>query len=167
MVTGEANGEVLRRASIDDAPAIRALTRQAYAKWVPLIGREPTPMLADYAAAVQKHRIDLLYVDGELAALIEMIPEPASLLIENVAVSPAFQRRGLGRRLLAHAEEVGVSLGYGEIRLYTNERYVGNVALYLKLGYRIDREEEFRGTLRVHMSKPLPGRPAATCSTSP
>jgi GNAT superfamily N-acetyltransferase len=167
MVTGEANGEVLRRASIDDAPAIRALTRQAYAKWVPLIGREPTPMLADYAAAVQKHRIDLLYVDGELAALIEMIPEPASLLIENVAVSLAFQRRGLGRRLLAHAEEVGVSLGYGEIRLYTNERFVGNVALYLKLGYRIDREEEFRGTLRVHMSKPLPGRPAATCSTSP
>ena len=166
-MTGEANGEVLRRAGIDDAPAIRALTRQAYAKWVPLIGREPMPMLADYVTAVQKHRIDLLYTDGELAALIEMIPEPASLLIENVAVSPALQRRGLGRRLLAHAEEVAVSLGYGEIRLYTNERFVGNVALYLKLGYRIDREEEFRGTLRVHMSKPLPGRAAATCSTSP
>jgi GNAT superfamily N-acetyltransferase len=167
IVTGEANRQVLRRASIDDAPAIRALTRQAYAKWVPLIGREPMPMLADYVAAVQKHRIDLLYADGELAALIEMIPGPASLLIENVAVSPALQRRGLGRRLLAHAEAVAASLGYGEIRLYTNERFVGNVALYLKLGYRIDREEEFRGTQRVHMSKPLPGRAAATCSTSP
>jgi ribosomal protein S18 acetylase RimI-like enzyme len=151
IVTREANGEVLRRASIDDAPAISTLTRQAYAKWVPLIGREPLPMLADYVAAVQKHRIDLLYVDGELAALIQMIPEPLSLLIENVAVSPAFQRRGLGRRLLAHAEEVALSLGYDEVRLYTNERFVGNVALYLKLGYRIDHEEEFRGSpARAH-----------------
>jgi GNAT superfamily N-acetyltransferase len=166
-MTGETSSEVLRRASIDDAPAILALTRQAYAKWVPLIGREPMPMLADYAAAVQQHRIDLLYVEGELAALIEMIPEAGSVLVENVAVSPAFQRRGLGRRLLAHAEDVALSLGYGEIRLYTNERFVGNVALYLKLGYRIDRKEEFKGSLRVYMSKPLAGRNAATCSMSP
>ena len=49
-----------------DASAIRALTREAYAKWVPVIGREPKPMMADYAEAVQKHRIDLLYLDGEL-----------------------------------------------------------------------------------------------------
>jgi hypothetical protein len=75
---------------------IRVLTREAYAKWVPLIGREPLPMLADYAEAVQKHRIDLLYLAGDLAALIEMIPQTGHLLIENVAVSPAFQRRGGG-----------------------------------------------------------------------
>jgi hypothetical protein len=57
----------LRRATIAEAPAIRALTRQAYAKWVPLIGREPKPMGADYVQAVQKHRIDLLYIGSELA----------------------------------------------------------------------------------------------------
>jgi GNAT superfamily N-acetyltransferase len=168
-MTGQANSEavVLRRATIDDAPAIRALTRQAYAKWVPLIGREPMPMLAGYAAAVQSHRIDLLYLNGELAALIEMIPQAGSLLVENVAVAPALQRRGLGRRLLAHAEEVAAALGYGEVRLYTNARFVGNVELYGRLGYRIDREEEFRGSLRVHMSKPLAARNAPICSTSP
>ncbi len=168
MAAGEANSEapVLRRATIDDAPAIRALTRQAYAKWVPVIGREPLPMLADYAAALHNHHIDLLYLDGKLVALIEMIPQPGYLLVENVAVSPAFQRRGLGRKLLAHAEAMAAALGYGEIRLYTNERFVGNVELYRRLGYRIDREEEFRGSLRVHMSKALGSLAAPICSTS-
>ncbi len=49
----------LRRAVDDDAPAIREPTRVAYAKWVPVIGREPKPMTADYKVAVRRHRIDL------------------------------------------------------------------------------------------------------------
>ena len=145
----------LRAATASDAGAIRSLTREAYSKWVPVIGREPKPMAADYDEAVLKHRIDLLHLDGELAALIEMIPEEGHLLIENVAVSPRFQNRGLGRRLLAHAEHVAASLGYPEVRLYTNKAFAENVQLYRKVGYGIDREEEFKGGLTVHMSKPL------------
>jgi ribosomal protein S18 acetylase RimI-like enzyme len=109
----------LRQALGTDASAIRDLTREAYAKWVPVIGREPKPMTADYAEALRKHRIDLLYLDGKLAALIETIAEPDHLLIENVAVSPAFQGRGLGRKLIAHAEQLAGSLGHDEIKLYT------------------------------------------------
>jgi predicted N-acetyltransferase YhbS len=145
----------LRPATAADASAIRALTRDAYAKWVPIIGREPKPMAADYVDAVRRHRFDLLHVRDELAALIETIPESDHLLIENVAVSPPFQRQGLGQRLMAHAEHVARSLGYSQIKLYTNSLFAGNVALYGKLGYRIDREEEFNGGIAVHMSKPL------------
>ena len=36
-----------RPARRDDAEAIRDLVRAAYAKWVPLIGREPMPMKED------------------------------------------------------------------------------------------------------------------------
>jgi GNAT superfamily N-acetyltransferase len=114
---------LLRPAAVEDAAAIRSLTREAYSKWVPVIGREPWPMTADYAEAVQKHRIDLLYLGGKLAALIEMIPEADHLLIENVAVSPAFQGRGLGRKLMAHAEQVAATLGHSEVKLYTNKLF--------------------------------------------
>jgi hypothetical protein len=62
----------LRRAVAADAQAVRALTRAAYAKWVPLIGREPLPMTADYNRAVIEHVIDLVEEDGILRALIEM-----------------------------------------------------------------------------------------------
>jgi ribosomal protein S18 acetylase RimI-like enzyme len=152
----------LRRAIAADAAAVRSLTRQAYAKWVPVIGREPKPMQAEYAEALRKHRIDLGYVAGELVALIETIAEPDHLLIENLAVAPAFQGRGLGRALMAHAERLAAGLGYAELRLYTNQLFVENVGLYLRLGYRVDREEPFAGGIVVHMSKPVRARPAAT-----
>jgi N-acetylglutamate synthase-like GNAT family acetyltransferase len=84
----------LRQATPSDAAAIRHLTRQAYAKWVPLIGRELKPMTADYEIAVQRHRFDLLSSEGVLAALIETVDEGDQLLIENLAVAPTFQRQG-------------------------------------------------------------------------
>jgi len=145
----------LRQAKATDAASIRELTRVAYAKWVPLIGREPKPMTANYEEAVARHRFDLLYIDGTLAALIETIRESDHLLVENVAVSPSQQGRGLGRRLMAHAETLARELGYREIRLYTNQRFVENITLYQKLGYRIYREEVVPVGVVTHMSKPL------------
>ena len=146
----------LRRAVLGDVAAIRQLVREAYARWVPAIGREPRPMGADYVAAVRDHRIDLLYLDGVLAGLVETVDEGDGLLVENLAVSPAFQRRGLGSRLMAHAEAVALSLGHERIRLFTNKRFAENVILYRRLGYDVDGEEDLGGgTIRVDMSKTL------------
>ncbi len=102
----------LRRAASTDAPAIRDLSRTAYAKWVPLIGREPMPMTADYDRAVTEHIIDLVEERGELLALIEMVPAPDHLLIENIAVRPDQQGRGLGDLLLRHAETLALSMEF-------------------------------------------------------
>ena len=146
---------IIESARADDAAAIRDLTRAAYAKWVPVIGREPLPMAADYDHAVRHHRIDLLRLDGDLAGLIEMIPATDHLLIENVAVALAFQGHGIGRRLMAHAEETARALGVSEVRLYTNKLFAANIGFYLALGYGVDREEPFRGGWTVHMSKRL------------
>jgi GNAT superfamily N-acetyltransferase len=145
----------MRQATAADAGAIRELTRTAYAKWVPLIGREPKPMTANYDEAVTRHRFDLLYVDETLAALIETIREADHLLVENVAVSPSFQGRGLGRKLMAHAETLAHELGFGMIRLYTNQRFVENIELYRRLGYQVDREEVVPVGVVTHMSKRL------------
>jgi ribosomal protein S18 acetylase RimI-like enzyme len=148
------NKEELRQGVATDAAAIRDLTRAAYAKWVPVIGREPKPMTADYAEALRKHRFDLLYVEGKLVALIETVQGANHLLIENVAVAPSCWGRGFGRKLMAHAEKIAASSGLSEIRLYTNKLFAENVELYTKLGYLVDREEEFNGGVVVHMRKP-------------
>ena len=147
----------LRRATPRDAAAVRDLVRAAYAKWVPVLGREPLPMTADYDAVVRDHIVDMLHLDGTLAALIEMHPKADHLLIVNVAVSPAHQGRGYGRALLVHAEELAHSLGLKELRLYTNARFTENVKLYERVGYQIDREEEASPHLGVfvYMSKRL------------
>ena len=76
-------------------------------------------------------------------------------MIENVAVAPVFQGRGLGRHLLTHAEQLALDLGYAEVRLYTNKMFEANVRLYLAVGYRIDREETSALGVTVYMSKPI------------
>lgn len=144
----------LRLACPADAPAIAALTRAAYAKWVPLIGREPLPMTVDYQKAVAAHRFDLLEEADRLAALIETTPQDDWLLIVNVAVDPAFQKKGHGVRLLAHAEDLAADAGLAGTRLYTNQRFAENIALYAALGYSVEREEALNGGLAVHMVKP-------------
>ena len=143
----------LSRAAPSDAPAIRQLVRAAYAKWVPLMGREPKPMLADYDLAVREHEVDLVYVDGTLAALIELILHPDHLFIENLAIAPGHQRLGLGRRLLAHAEVRAQALGLAEMRLLTAQAMAGNAAFYQSVGYRVTRTEPFKGGFTVYMSK--------------
>ena len=138
----------------DDVDAIRDLVRAAYAKWVPLIGREPMPMKTDYAVAIAERDFDLL-CDGEiLVGLIETEHRPDHLWIENVAVHPDRQGQGLGRKLLKWAETRAEVAGTGEIRLLTNEAFEANIRLYKKVGYKIDRTEPFHlGGTTVYMSK--------------
>jgi len=112
-------------------------------------------MAADYDRAVRDHEIDLFHADGELIALIELIRNPDHLFIENVAVTPARQGRGIGRRLLAHAEQKARDQGVPEIRLATNSAFESNIRLYLSVGYRIDRHEPFMGGAAVYMSKKI------------
>lgn len=146
-------GPVIRRATLADAEAIRQLTRQAYAPWVEAVGREPLPMTADYEAAVKNHLIDLAYCGDEFCALIEMVVEPGCLLIENLAVVPDHQGRGLGTTLLRHAERQADGLGLTSVRLYTNRAFGSNVAYYERFGFAIEREEPFMGGRTVYMRK--------------
>ena len=144
----------LRRAAQGDAAAVRAVTRDAYAKWVPLINREPLPMTADYDRAVSEHLIDLWEEGGELLALIETIPAEDHLLIENVAVRPDQQGRGIGDRLMRHAEALARSLGLDEVRLYTNAAFAANLAFYARRGYReYRRATVIPGSVVVYMKK--------------
>lgn len=145
----------LERAIASDAPAVRQLVRQAYAKWVPIFGREPMPMTADYDAAVRDHEIELLYVADTLAAMIELIIRPDDLFIENISVAPGHQGRGLGRYLIAHAEVRAKMLGLAKLCLLTGQLMESNMRLYQSLGFKVDRTEPFMGGFTVYMSKDL------------
>jgi ribosomal protein S18 acetylase RimI-like enzyme len=153
---------LIKRAGSQDVQAVRRLVREAYAQWIPVIGREPMPMKADYERAVQDHEIDLLYSDGNLVACIEVILLPDHLFIENIAVIPHRQGQGLGRRLLRHAEEKARNADLHELRLLTNQAFEANIRLYEAVGFQIDRTEPFAGGgSTVYMSKAI--APVISC----
>ena len=113
-------------------------------------------MTADYERAVTEHIIDLYEEGSQLLALIEMIPLSDHLLIENIAVCSDQQGKGVGDKLLRHAEDYAKSLGFGEIRLYTNAAFASNLAFYAKRGYsEFLRETLAPGAVAVHMRKAI------------
>jgi len=144
-----------RPAEPADAAAIRDIVRSAYGKWVPVIGREPLPMRADYDKAVAEHPFDLAVEGDRIVGMLETMLEDDHLWIENVCVAPQAQGRGIGRLLLELAEEKAREAGRRELRLLTNGAFEANVSLYRRHGYTIDREEPFMNGTTVYMSKKL------------
>ena len=125
-----------RPARTEDEAALAALARAAYAPYVPRLGREPPAMRPDFARRIAEAAVWVFDgpdgVDGYVIAL----RQGDALLVENVAVAPERQGRGIGRRLLAFAEDLALRRGLRATRLYTNLVMTENQALYARLGWR-------------------------------
>jgi len=148
----------VRRAAEADVVKLTAVAAEAYQPYVPRIGREPAPMTADYGQAVCTGLTWVAEEDGEIVGLLVLVVHPDHLLLENVAVRPAAQRRGVGARLLALAENEARARGLDEIRLYTNEAMTENLAYYPRHGYTETHRAEQDGFRRVFFTKRLAGR---------
>jgi ribosomal protein S18 acetylase RimI-like enzyme len=146
---------VIRLAGPGDVDALGAIAAAAYQKYIPRIGRAPAPVTADYAQAVRSGQAWAAIQDGQVAGFVVLIPRPGYLLLDNVAVLPAAQNRGVGARLLGLAEEHARSLGLAEIRLYTNEAMTENLAYYARHGYAETHRAEQDGFRRVFFRKPI------------
>ena len=153
---------VLRRATEADAPSITELVADAYRHYEPLIGRTPMPMLIHYEEAVRTHDVWVLEANGSLVGIIELEPRPDHLWIENVAVAPRWQGRGFGRLLLEHAEAEARGHGLEELGLLTNERYLDNITMYTRYGYRETDRVPYQGTDLVYFQKRLTDPEPAT-----
>lgn len=123
--------------------------------YVERIGREPAPMVADFATAIKNEQLYVALEKGELVGFVVFYPQRDHLHLENVAVSPEFQKRGIGSRLIAFVEQAARQDGFGRVELYTNAKMTENLELYPRLGYQqFDRRLE-NGFDRVYFSKDL------------
>ncbi|MCJ8517773.1 putative N-acetyltransferase YhbS [Pseudorhizobium tarimense] len=105
--------------------------------------------------------------EGELSACIFCRPEPPDVLyIGKLAVLPEMQGRGLGRQLLATAEDVAVTSGANSLRLEARIELADNHATFARWGFVKSAERSHPGYDRVtfiEMVKPLAG-PLAVAS---
>jgi GNAT superfamily N-acetyltransferase len=145
----------IRPAEWHDLRAIEEIVESAYAKYVERIGGRPGPMEVDYGEALARADVFVSVVDETVVGLSVLASQSDHLLIENVAVSPNHQGCGFGGALLAHAEEWARRLGHRQLRLYTHESMVENIALYEGLGYREERRAPRHGATLVFMAKEI------------
>jgi GNAT superfamily N-acetyltransferase len=145
----------LRRAGVTDLEGLLALQQGAYAKNRPLLGVEPIPLLADYARILRTMEIWVFERDRRLLGALILKPRPDDLLIWSVAVHPSAQGRGMGRALLAAADERARQIGRTVVRLYTGTPLAHLVTWYGRHGYTIERIEALSDRSITHMIKHL------------
>jgi GNAT superfamily N-acetyltransferase len=147
---------MIRRAKPADRAAVESIVNEAYALYIDRIGKPPGPMLDDYGALIAAGAVRVLDPDaGEIAAIIVLLDKADHMLLDNIAVRRDRQGQGLGRQLIAFAEDEARRLGFAEIRLYTHVTMVENITLYTRLGFAETGRGRDGGYDRVFMTKRL------------
>ena len=148
---------MIRAATSEDVSAIASLIDASYRVYVPALGRDPQPMTDDYADLVASGEVSVLIEQQDIAGVLVLQDQKDALLVRTVGIAPAYQGRGLGRRLMAYAEERAAACKKKALRLYTNEVMTGNVDLYRWLGYSETHRTGPDKRQVVHMTKVLHG----------
>lgn len=145
----------VRAAVAKDAETVRRIVHAAYAQYMPRIGRPPGPMRDDYPARVAAGQVWVAEESGGIAGVLVLEERPDCLLLDNVAVDPGWQGRGIGRALIGFAEAEARRRGWRELHLYTHALMTENQALYRRIGFIDIARVQEKGFDRVYMAKQL------------
>ena len=146
---------VLRPAGSCDIQDINDCVQEAYRPYIQRIGKPPAPMLVDYSEIVTMYQTFVAVMNERVVGILVLIPREQGLLLDNVAVRPEFQGRGIGGKLLKLAEAEARKQGLAQLDLYTHERMIENIKMYKYLGYVETKRCTEAGYQRVYLRKTL------------
>ena len=145
----------IRLASLEDAPGITATVCEAYVHYIERIGKQPGPMLRDYASIIETDQVHVAVSGGRIVGTMTLKITPDGYFLENVAVRPEIKGTGVGKQLLQLAELEARRQGYDSIYLSTHELMTENRTLYARIGYVEFEQRVVNGYSRVFFRKSL------------
>lgn len=156
VMTAKPNQKIaIRHAISNDAQIMRKCAEAAYQHYTDRIGKPPAPLLADYSALVAGDGVFVAEIHGKMVGMLVLVANDNRIILDNVAVFPEHQGKGIGGKLIQFAEDEARRRGFHSIDLYTNEAMTENIAIYAHIGYEeVDRRSE-DGYRRVYMRKNL------------
>jgi aminoglycoside 6'-N-acetyltransferase I len=100
-------------------------------------------VLSDYLSEPGHHLIIALHdgeIIGQVAAVVHKHPDlrATELYVDEVAVTPAFQRQGIARRMLDEMFELGTALGCEEAWVGTGYENGPAMSLYASRGSKAE-----------------------------
>jgi GNAT superfamily N-acetyltransferase len=145
----------IRAASATDVPRAYDIVQAAYRIYISRMGKKPGPMLDDYARRQRAAELYIASLGEEAVGVAVLVRAADHLQLDNVAVHPRWQGRGIGRALIVFAEEMAKTLGLPEMRLYTHVTMTENIARYSRNGFVETHRGMEGGYERVFMHKTI------------
>lgn len=146
---------LLRRARPEDGRELAEIARQAYGKYVDMLVEPPAPLLLDYERVAASGRTYVAEEAGVLLGMVTVEPDGDALILRNLAVRPARQVRGIGRKLAMLVEDLAREGGMSAVRLWTRAEMHDNIAFYKRLDYVFTGSEQNAQANRVFFRKDL------------
>jgi ribosomal protein S18 acetylase RimI-like enzyme len=131
----------IRKATIEDLPRVRYVTRQAYKIPIRTGGfvtrvKEPN----DLARQLEERKMDILVAefDGKIVGSVRYQADKDSIYIFKLAVLKTYRKQGAAARLMAQLEENAIADGFGKLKLDCAEEK-GLPEYYKKLGFKVHK----------------------------
>ncbi|MEM7196484.1 MAG: GNAT family N-acetyltransferase, partial [Pseudomonadota bacterium] len=105
------DSDPIRQAKSGDLEAVRSCVAAAYGRYEEKIGKPAGPVLANYDLLISQERVHVLAIQDEIVGVLVLVPQSEFMLMDNVAVHPDSQGKGLGSILIAYAEQCAVRSG--------------------------------------------------------
>lgn len=156
----EEGGLTLRRASLRDVPAIKALKDVCYTENEKIIEVVSLPRMVDYAAILDSHEIWVADGEDGLAACTVIEPGVEGV-IYSLAVHPSMQGRRYGDAILRFSERRLIALGAERLTLFTHAKLTQRIAWYERKGFVCTFVEEKPDRRTQHMAKAVGAGAAA------
>ncbi|NKB64943.1 MAG: GNAT family N-acetyltransferase [Gammaproteobacteria bacterium] len=143
------------RALVGDAVGIQHCVTAAYEHYIQRMGKAPGPILDDYPFRIKHNEVYVVKENEGVVAVLVLILDPDCFLLDNIAVHPSEQGKGLGKKIMMFAEHRALEAGYLAVDLYTHEVMTENFAMYKKWGYVETGRANVKGYDRIYMRKPI------------
>lgn len=148
----------IRRATAEDAPAVAAVLREAFAEFERLYTRAGFAATTPDAATVAQRLAEgptWVAEDGEIVGTVSARETERGVYVRSMAVRPAARGRRVALHLMRQLELYALSKGAPEMYLSTTPFLFAAIRLYEALGFRRTAQppHALYGTPLVTMTK--------------
>lgn len=156
----------IRAAQWTDLAAIVECEARGFGTPPRQLGSDGASAHAKLLGQIRAGEIAVISQGSAVLGFISVAAQYEHLYVAAIAVLPEHQRRGLGSRLLVHAERQGARCGLAFVSLSTDGSIAANMAFYRHHGYRETERCEAPNFSRVYFSKAI-GAPAGLNQSGP
>lgn len=152
----------VRLATADDAPAIAAVLRAAFAEYDALYTAEAlaatTPPSERIEQRMHEGPVWVAVRQNAIVGTVAAVPQSKALYVRSMAVLPMARGQGVGRRLFEQVERYAAARGLTRLYLSTTPFLTRAIRLYEGLGFRRTNAgpNDLFGTQLFTMEKVLP-----------
>jgi len=150
---------IIRKATIEDAPAILKIMQEAFKKYMQDAGLSGTmealtESLKNIEADINEKEVYIAIIDDNPVGTIriKLLPDNTAY-ISRFGVMLNYHNIGIGKSLMNLADKILVSKGVKRVSLHTASKYRDLIRFYYGRGFYIESTSTDRGYIRALLVK--------------